>query len=157
MSPLFATEPFQLQLRDRVESEEIAGQHRIRLRPEDWKPEETAVIVCDMWDAHHCLNAVRRATQLVPRMNALLEEVRNRGGLIIHAPSSCMAAYADHPARKRAQAVPRSKSPPEGINDWLQWIDEDEKQAGYPIDHSDGGEDDAEEREGSQTYQNYNT
>ncbi|MGC6458123.1 MAG: PVC-type heme-binding CxxCH protein [Akkermansiaceae bacterium] len=142
MSPLFATEPFQLQLRDRVESEEIAGQHRIRLRSEDWKPEETAVIVCDMWDAHHCLNAVRRATQLVPRMNALLEEVRNRGGLIIHAPSSCMAAYADHPARKRAQAVPRSKSPPEGINDWLQWIDEDEKQAGYPIDHSDGGEDD---------------
>ncbi len=25
-----------------------------------WSPEETAVIVCDVWDKHHSLNAVRR-------------------------------------------------------------------------------------------------
>ena len=142
MLSAIAAEPFQLQLRDRVESKAIPSQHRIRLRPESWKPKETAVIVCDMWDAHHCLNAVRREKQLVPRMNALLQEVRDRGGLVIHAPSSCMAAYENHPARKRAQAVPISKSPPKGINEWLHWIDETEKQAGYPIDHSDGGEDD---------------
>lgn len=137
-----AGKPLQLQLRDRVESKEVSGQHRIRLRKEAWKPEETAVIVCDMWDAHHCLNAVRRAKELVPRMNALLKNIRARGGLVIHAPSSCMAAYADHPARKRAQAVPRSKTAPKGISEWLHWIDEREKEAGYPIDHSDGGEDD---------------
>ena len=27
---------------------------------ETWEPKKTAIIVCDMWDAHHCLNAVRR-------------------------------------------------------------------------------------------------
>ena len=28
------------------------------------KPAETAVIVCDVWDAHHCLNAVRRVKEM---------------------------------------------------------------------------------------------
>ena len=32
----------------------------------------------------------------------------SRGVLIIHAPSSCMDAYKDHPARKRAQAAPKA-------------------------------------------------
>lgn len=137
-----AAEPFELTLRVRLESQAIPNQYSLQLRRESWKPEETAVIVCDMWDAHHCLNAVRRAKQLVPRMNALLKEVREQGGLVIHAPSSCMAAYADHPARRRAQAVPLAESPPDGIDQWLPWIDQREEQAGYPIDHSDGGEDD---------------
>ena len=35
-----------------------------------------------------------------------------QGRLIIHAPSSCMDAYKDHPARKRAQAAPKAANLP---------------------------------------------
>tara|TARA_B100000941_G_scaffold65815_1_gene43807 strand:+ start:134 stop:1711 length:1578 start_codon:yes stop_codon:yes gene_type:complete len=130
------------EMRLRKEVEDGPGQFRTVESRERWKPRETAVIVCDMWDLHHCKNAVVRATQLAPRMNALLEAARDRGSLIIHAPSSCMKFYETHPARKRAQSAPDSGNLPEGIEQWMTWIDDREEQAGYPIDHSDGGEDD---------------
>ncbi len=70
---------------------------------------QTAVIVCDCWDYHHCLNAVRRLEQFAPVLNNVLSEARSRGVTIIHSPSDCMEAYRDHPARKRAgkRARPR--------------------------------------------------
>ena len=95
-----------------------------------------------MWDSHHCYNAVKRAEQLAPRINRLVNVMRNKGAVIIHAPSSCMNFYKDTPARKRAINLPDSDSLPEGITNWLHWINEEEEKAGYPIDHSDGGEDD---------------
>ncbi len=131
---------YEMRLCKRVEVE--PGKFRMVEGRERWKPEETAVIVCDMWDLHHCKNAVDRVGQMAPRMNALLKEVRRRGSLVVHAPSSCMKFYKDHPARKRAQEAPRAKRVPEGIDKWMHWIDEREEKAGYPIDHSDGGEDD---------------
>ena len=133
-------EDYEMRLRRAIE--ETPGKFRIVESKERWKPRETAVIVCDMWDLHHCKNAVVRANELAPRMNALLKAARDRGSLIIHAPSSCMPFYKDHPARKRAQSAPESGNIPEGIEQWLTWIDKQEEQAGYPIDHSDGGEDD---------------
>ena len=138
-SPVLA-EDYEMRLREEVE--DSPGKFRTVESREAWKPSETAVIVCDMWDLHHCKNAVVRANQLAPRMNALLKAARDRGSLIIHAPSSCMQFYEDHPARKRAQSAPDSGNVPEGIEQWLTWLDKREEQAGYPIDHSDGGEDD---------------
>ena len=87
--------------------------YRLVNRPMKWQARQTAVIVCDMWDLHHCLNATRRGTEMAPRMNNLLKLARRHGATIIHAPSSCMNTYKDHPARKRAQAVPKSKSLPD--------------------------------------------
>src|SRR5947209_8752430 len=75
----------------------------VRFHDETWPANQTAIIVCDVWDAHHCLNAVHRLEELVPVMNRVLEKVRDQGVLIIHAPSDCMAAYKDHPGRKRAE------------------------------------------------------
>jgi nicotinamidase-related amidase len=106
-----------------------------------WKPGQTALIVCDVWDSHHCLNAVRREEEMVPRMNQVVEKARSLGVLIIHAPSSCMAAYAGHAARKRAQQAPTAKSLPMGIDQWCRQIPAEEKGT-YPIDQKDGGEDD---------------
>lgn len=106
---------------------------------EKWQPAETAIIVCDMWDAHHCLNAVRRETELAPRMEKVLQNARGRGVLIVHAPSSCMEAYKDHPARKRAMGLPTAKNLPADIKDWCRHIPEEKT---YPIDQTDGGEDD---------------
>lgn len=108
---------------------------------QDWDPAKTALIVCDMWDAHHCLNAVRREEEMVPRMNEVLDKARAKGVFVIHAPSSCMDAYKDHPARKRAQSAPAAKALPKEIDKWCHKIPAEE--AGkYPIDQTDGGEDD---------------
>ena len=112
---------------------------------QQWKASETAVIVCDMWDAHHCLNATQRGAEMAPRMNEVLKKARESGSTIIHAPSSCMEFYKDHPARARAQETAKSESLPNGIEKWLNWINAEEEKAGYPIDHYDGGEDDEAE------------
>lgn len=110
-------------------------------REEIWPASKTAIIVCDVWDYHHCLNAVRRLNEFGPRLNEVLTEARRRGATIIHAPSDCMEAYADHPARRRAVAMPVAASLPSDIRNWCSQIPI-EGNASYPIDQSDGGEDD---------------
>ena len=50
---------------------------------ESWHPQETAIIACDMWDLHHCHNAVRREAEMAPRMNDVIEKARAQGVLII--------------------------------------------------------------------------
>ena len=91
-------------------------EENVRFQPvyqsEQWSAAETAVIVCDMWDLHHCLNATRRGAELAPRMNQFLKTARKNGSLIIHAPSSCMKPYEGHPGRKRAQSAPKASNLP---------------------------------------------
>ncbi|MEO6741766.1 MAG: isochorismatase family protein, partial [Chthoniobacteraceae bacterium] len=108
---------------------------------EQWLPSRTAIIVCDMWDLHHCRNAVIREGELVPRMNELLEQARAAGVLIIHAPSGCMKTYDGTPARERAKSAPIAARLPDKIGSWCKQIPAEE-QAVYPLDQSDGGEDD---------------
>jgi lysophospholipase L1-like esterase/nicotinamidase-related amidase len=108
---------------------------------EQWLPSRTAIIVCDMWDLHHCRNAVIREGEMAPRMNEVLEKARAAGVLIIHAPSSCMKAYEGTSARGRAKSAPAAARLPDKIGDWCKQIPAEE-QAVYPIDQTDGGEDD---------------
>ncbi len=127
-----------LRLRSRVEAD---GRFRLIETPAAWSAQETAIIVCDMWDLHHCLNAVRREKEMAPVMERVLQASRDRGVTIIHAPSSCTGAYQAHPARKHATATPRSQSLPRDIASWCKVIPSEEKGT-YPIDQADGGEDD---------------
>jgi len=129
---------FTLTLRSRSEE---GGKFTNVEKGQTWPARNSAVIVCDMWDAHHCLNAVRREEEMVPRMNEFLEKLRGGGVFVIHSPSSCMDAYKDHPARKRAQAAPKAAKLPKDIGEWCKQIPAEEK-GKYPIDQSDGGEDD---------------
>lgn len=131
--------PWSLRLRSRVE--EGKGQYRVVEKAAAWEPKRTAIIVCDMWDLHHCLNAARRGAELAPTMDRVLKAARDRGAVIIHAPSDCMPSYADHPSRKRAMETPKAKSFPADIGTWCYKIPSEEKGT-YPIDQSDGGEDD---------------
>lgn len=135
-----ADDVFELKLRKQTTDSQ--GLQRVVYDSQTWKASETAVIVCDMWDAHHCLNAVRRVSEMAPRMSDLLHKARSRGATIIHAPSSCMEFYRGHPARTRAQTAPQAGNVPGDIGQWCHWKDEAEEDVGYPIDHSDGGEDD---------------
>ncbi|MBI1310610.1 nicotinamidase [bacterium] len=130
-----------LSLRSQVPTAPQSGRFHTVTRDETWPGNQTAVIVCDMWDLHHCLNATRRGAEMAPRMNQVLNEARRRGAIIIHAPSSCMETYKDHPARKRAQTTTRSENLPNEIGKWCYQIPAEE-QGEYPIDQTDGGEDD---------------
>jgi nicotinamidase-related amidase/type 1 glutamine amidotransferase len=132
---------FQVRLRSRIESSNLPGRIAIEERPASWNAKETAIIVCDMWDLHHCLNAVRRGEEMAPTMDRVLKTARTKGSVIIHAPSSCTDAYKEHPARAHAIATTRSKSIPKDIGTWCYKIPAEEK-GKYPIDQSDGGEDD---------------
>ena len=87
----------------------------------DWDPAETAIIVCDMWDMHHCISAAHRVTALAPRVNSVVATLREAGSLIIHAPGGCMDFYAATPARARAtQAPPAHAAIPIDWNGWDQ-------------------------------------
>ena len=134
----FADETLEVSLRKQV-SDHLQQDQTIE-EPQEWKAGQTAVIVCDMWDAHHCYRAVLRENQMVPRMESLLASLRSRGVTIIHSPSNCMDAYAGHPARLRVKSVPAAKTP-DDINSWCHSIPGEELST-YPIDQSDGGEDD---------------
>jgi type 1 glutamine amidotransferase/nicotinamidase-related amidase len=137
-------DPLKLVLRDRVPSGADSALFQVRERPERWDPKATAVIICDMWDLHHCKRAVDRVKEMAPRMNEVVSRARDRGVFIIHAPSSCMAAYEETPMRKRAKDAPAAKTLPKDIGVWCRQIPAEEK-GKYPIDQSDGGEDDGTE------------
>ena len=52
-----------------------------------------------------------------------------------------MKPYENHPGRVRAKAAPKASNLPRDIGDWCKAIPDEEK-GKYPIDQSDGGEDD---------------
>ena len=56
-----------------------------------------------------------------------------------------MEFYADHPARQRAKETPKADNVPKGIENWCDHIPEEDG-GKYPIDQSDGGEDDDPEQ-----------
>ena len=131
----------ELKLRARQETGKGTGNYHALEHTESWSPGSSAIIVCDMWDLHHCLNATLRGGEMAPRMNKILDQARGMGFTIIHAPSSCIAPYKNHPARKRVLATPRAKNLPKDIDSWCSHIPEEDR-GKYPIDQSDGGEDD---------------
>lgn len=127
--------PLKLNLRSRPS---LDGVYMLAIKPAEWKPSETAIIVCDVWDHHHCPTAEKRVVELAPRIDQVLKAAREKGVLVIHAPSSCMDAYKDHPGRKLAMAAPKAADLPEGIHEWCRKIPSEDK-GKYPIDQADGG------------------
>ena len=128
-----------LSARRRVEISEGSGKFKVVTDLLEWKQSETAIIICDMWDRHWCKGATQRVAELALHVNNVISVARNKGALIIHAPSGTINHYKGHPARKRAQDAPKADNLPNGISNWCNWIDDKEKNTGYPIDHSDGG------------------
>jgi putative heme-binding domain-containing protein len=124
-------------LRDRVRVGE-GDRFEVRERRVSWKTNETAIIICDMWDDHHCKGAAARVAEMAPAMNKAIAAARDLGVTIIHAPSECMKFYKDHPARKRAIATPKAADLPADMANSCSRIDS-EPAGAYPIDQSDGG------------------
>ena len=127
-----------LTARSRAETPEAGGELMVLYNKLEPEPSQTAIIICDMWHRHWCGGATRRVAELAPRMNEVIAIARDKGVLIIHAPSGTVEHYANHPARKRVQNAPKAANLPSDIAKWCKWIDEAEKTV-YPIDQSDGG------------------
>src|SRR5437867_10618158 len=131
--------PLRLTLRSR-EKLDVAGPspvYNVTEREAQWDPRHTAVILIDVWDKHWCEGANRRLAAMVPRMNQFVSTLRDRGVLVIHAPSDTMKTYEGTPGRKLAQAAPAA---PVAAGLEFKWNYCDEKVEGkLPIDDSDGG------------------
>ncbi len=128
--------PFSLHTRARVPADAQTNAWRVVENTATWDATKTAIVVCDMWDKHHCPDATERVGEMAPRMNEVLKAARKQGAFIIHCPSDTMDFYKDHPGRKLAQAAPKVATaiPLEG---WCSL--KPEKEAPLPIDDSDGG------------------
>lgn len=108
-----------------------------------WKPERTALIICDMWDDHWCKSAARRVDELAPALNETVKRARAQGVFIIHAPSSVVDFYDNTPQRRLALAAPFAEAPIKLSTSprWgTAWCWTDAKHEGVlPIDDSDMG------------------
>ena len=113
---------FPVVLQKRVEDE--SGKFRPVKEAVYWKPEQTAIIVCDMWDDHTCKQAAKRVAEMAPAMNETLKAAREKGVFIIHAPSGRMNFYAGTPQRQRAIEAPFAEAPLDFK--WKYWNDEKE-------------------------------
>lgn len=100
-----------LMLRARSRSPGAGGDIVVREKTLRWKPAETGIIICDMWDNHYCQNAARRVQAMAPRMNQVIRAARDLGVAIIHAPSGTMDVYAGTPQRKRVMKAPKAIPP----------------------------------------------
>jgi nicotinamidase-related amidase len=101
-----------------------------------WAPEETAIIICDMWDRHWCDGATKRVGEMVPRMNQVIKKARENGTTIIHAPSGTMDYYKDYSQRIKMINASYDKSS-DLIRNWY-YLDPG-KEGALPVDDSDGG------------------
>jgi nicotinamidase-related amidase len=135
-SAVAADELLHLPARSRTETEKGSGEFRAVAQMLDWDARKTALVICDMWDAHTCPNSAARVAEMAPRVNDLARAVRARGVLIIHCPSDTMAFYQGTPGRKLAQDALKVE-PPVPLQRWCA-IDP-AAEAPLPIDDSDGG------------------
>ena len=99
-----------------------------------WKASESAIVICDMWDDHHCDSSVSRLEAMIPEMNRVVRGARGLGVAIVHAPSGTMDFYAGTAQRKRMQAAPRAE-PPVPIAKWCHL--DPQTEGPLPIDDKD--------------------
>ncbi|GHT95063.1 hypothetical protein FACS1894141_2980 [Spirochaetia bacterium] len=93
---------------------------------------ETAIVIVDMWDQHWSTGATRRGGVLAGKINEVAKRSREKGVLIVHAPSDTMDFYEGTEARNRLFSVQKLAAIPEPV------IIEDYPS---PEDSKDGGSD----------------
>lgn len=118
-----------LPLRSRVELFKGSGDWQAVEVSREIPAGRTALVICDMWDRHWCDGATSRVEVLARKAAPVVDLARERGVLIIHAPSDTMSYYKDNEARLRLLAIPKAETPqPLDLSD-----------PPLPIDDSDGG------------------
>ncbi|GIS57958.1 MAG: hypothetical protein CM1200mP2_01830 [Planctomycetaceae bacterium] len=100
--------------------------HKTVTRSLKWQPKQTAVIVCDMWDLHHCLNA----HVVVPKWPE--DEQSPEAGPAQrrkdHPRSQqLMNTYKDHPGPQTGPGRTPLQVLPDEISKWCYKIPSEEK------------------------------
>ncbi len=128
-------EQLMISMQERVYNDPDIVPGTLIVRTQQWKPEETAVIVCDMWDTHWCKGAAARVNELVGPMNEVLKIARDKGVFIVHAPSDIVDYYEGTPQRALGKSHPDKEAERIISSDKLP------AEAGvpWPLDQSDGG------------------
>lgn len=128
-------EKIRVSLQKRVPSNLELGAFILENEIQEWNSNETALIICDMWDQHWCSDATERVAEMAPHLNTVVSEARKKGALIVHAPSDAIEYYKDHPARKLGQKY--------NYNSVAKIINEDklesEEKEEWPFEISNGG------------------
>jgi len=132
---LLRASPAGLKVRTRVEPFKGSGIWQPVEYIEPVEASRSALILCDVWDRHWCRGATLRVNQLVKKMAPVVNRVRSKGVLIIHAPSETMSSYEQAPQRLAAIGLPKV-APPAPL---------DLDAPPIPVDSSDGGCDTAGE------------
>jgi len=127
--------PMRISMQLKVPSTLDEGAWNLVSRIEAWKPAETAIIICDMWDKHWCDDATARVSEMAPEMNKVLTIARQKGVKIVHAPSDCMSYYANYSGRKEALKYKDQKINALADGSKLP----SEANAPWPVDQSDEG------------------
>ncbi|MDR0835551.1 MAG: cysteine hydrolase, partial [Tannerella sp.] len=127
--------PLRISVQQRLPSNLEAGALVVTNRIESWKPTETAIIICDMWDKHWCNDATARVGEIAPAMNQVLTIARDKGVKIVHAPSDCINYYAAYPGRKEALKYKDKAIAALANGEKLP----SEANAVWPVDQSDDG------------------
>ena len=130
-----SSQKIKVSLQKRLQSDSVKGASVIAQDIQEWNPKETAIIICDMWNQHWCKGATARVGEMAPAMNNVLTIARNKGVLIVHAPSDCIKYYKNHPARKYTSKFKSHQAEKLVCEDKLP----SEKDAVWPVDQSDGG------------------
>jgi nicotinamidase-related amidase len=126
----------------------VAGTLSLRARSRSGKPAErtlrwevaqTAIIICDMWDAHTCSLSAQRVAAMAPRMNQVVSAARSVGVMIVHSPSDTMKFYEGTPWRERMQRAPVAPSPTPIL---ARCARKPLEERSFPVDDSAGGCDD---------------
>ena len=130
-----------ISLQKRVLADSICREFKVINEIQEWSPKETAIIICDMWNEHWCKGATERVTEMAPFMNNVVSIAREKGIMVVHAPSDVVDYYKNYPGRKLGQKYKSSRAAKLISDDNLPA----EKNAVWPIDQSDGGCDDIPE------------
>src|SRR5690242_4294071 len=133
--------PGVLELRTRRRTEQPSGSGRFQASEQvlRWGVAQTAIIICDMWDAHTCNLSAQRVTAMAPRMNQTVSAARSLGVMIIHAPSDTMKYYEGTPQRLRMQRAPMASSSTPIL---ARCPRDPAEERNFPIDDTAGGCDD---------------
>ena len=133
-------QPIRISLQKRIPSDSVKGVIKIVNEIQQWDSKQTAIIICDMWRTSIGAKVLTaRVAEMAPYLNKVISIAREKGVLIVHAPSDCMKYYKDYPGRKMAQKY-TSRKAASMINDSDL---PSEKNTVWPIDQSDGGCDDS--------------
>jgi nicotinamidase-related amidase len=124
-----AGEEAHLVLRSRVEAFKGSGDRKPVAIDFNLPVSKTALILCDMWDRHWCDTASQRVDALAKKISPVVDMAREKGVLIIHAPSDTMDFYKTQPERLKILQFPQVQ-PPEPVA---------VAEPPLPIDDSDGG------------------